>query len=281
MEPISEAVKIVSAVNSSLLAPSATTNTRTSQHECRMCADTGYQGWKTPHAGYSMEECIFCECATGQRVLEYWKRKSVAKKQADMEKLFVGACIPAHFRSFTLDSIRQRAVNEPDKKAAIDAVEQWITAGYVEDPATKRYKSGLILAGDYGRGKTGTLTPAIRHSLEQGKSGLWIEVTDFVGVIQSGYRDGTSLERLEAAQKVDVILLDDLGDKSRDGAETDDRRRIIYQLVNYRHNNGLPMLITTNLNGQQMAAQFGGRTVERIMESCAWVSMGGRNLRRE
>ena len=217
-----------------------------------------------------MEECIFCECATGQRVLEYWKRKSVAKKQADMEKLFVGACIPAHFRSFTLDSIRQRAVNEPEKKAAIDAVEQWITAGYVEDPATKRYKSGLVLAGDYGR-----------HSLEQGKSGLWIEVTDFVGAIQSGYRDGTSLERLEAAQKVDVILLDDLGDKSLDGAETYDRRRIIYQLVNYRHNNGLPMLITTNLNGQQMAAQFGGRTVERIMESCAWVSMGGRNLRRE
>ena len=61
--------------------------------------------------------------------------------------------------------------------------------------------------------------------------------------------------------------------------ETDDRRRIIYQLINYRHNHDLPMLITTNLNGQQLADQFGGRTVERIIESCAWVKMEGQNLR--
>lgn len=228
-----------------------------------------------------MNDCTFCECETGQRVLEYWQRKTTAKKQVDLERLFVGACIPNHFRSFTLDSIKERSFNEPDKQAAIAAVEQWIADGYATDPHTKRYKPGLIIAGDYGRGKTGTITPALRHSLEQGKSGLWIEVTDFVTAVQAGYKDGSSVERLGAAQKVDVILLDDLGDKSRDSAETDDRRRIIYQLVNYRHNEGLPMLITTNLNGQQMAAQFGGRTIERIMESCAWVSMGGRNLRRE
>ena len=77
----------------------------------------------------------------------------------------------------------------------------------------------------------------------------------------------------------DVILLDDFGDKSRTNAESDDRRRIIYQLINYRHNNGLPMLITSNLTAAEMSMQFGQRTVERIIESCAWVKVGGDNLR--
>jgi len=167
------------------------------------------------------------------------------------------------------------------KFPAIAAVSAFITNGYATDPATQRYKPGMVLSGSYGCGKTGLLTPALQHYLSQGKSGLWIEVYDLLSEIQQGYADGDSAAKLTAAQQADVILLDDLGDPERDKPETDDRRKLIYQLINYRHNRGLTMLITTNCSQPQLEQQFGKRTVERIIESCAWITMSGRNLRRE
>ena len=76
-----------------------------------------------------------------------------------------------------------------------------------------------------------------------------------------------------------------MGDASRNDrvtgfAETADRQRILYQLVNHRHNHRLPLLITSNLAPGQFAKQFGMRTFERVAESCAVVALGGRNLRR-
>ncbi len=212
-------------------------------------------------------------------MLDYWRVQDTKRRQKQLDTIFANAGIPAHFRSFTIESMEERCAKDSGKKEAIAAVKSYIENGYLKDADSNRYKNGLILSGDFGRGKTGLLTPVLRSMVENGKSGLWIETYDFLSDIQGGYEDGSSLKRLEAAQRSDVILLDDFGDKSRQGAESDDRRRIIYQLINYRHNAGLPMLITTNLTGAELSIQFGQRTVERIIESCAWIKVSGENLR--
>lgn len=232
-------------------------------------------------AGYALAECEFCACKAGKAAYVFWQRKEAEVHQRRLNQLFAGAGIPAHFRDLTVETMIERAGNDPAKATAIDTVIQFVNGGVVLDPVTSRYKGGIILQGEFGCGKTGLLTPALRHVISQGKSGLWVEVYDFISAVQQGYTDGDSNAKLEAAQKADLILLDDLGDVERTRPETDDRRRIVYQLINYRHNNGLPMLITTNCEAPQLAMQLGPRTVERIFESCAWVGMGGRNLRME
>jgi DNA replication protein DnaC len=250
-------------------------------YNCDLCADQGYRGWKTPFAGYPLSQCQFCECERGGAARAFWQQKEREAAQLELNRLFVSAGIPAHFRDMTIDSLIERAGRDPGKTSAIDAVIQFKNSGYVLDQATKKYKSGIVLSGSFGCGKTGLLTPALRNAIEGGKSGLWVEVYDLIIAIQQGYSDGDSAAKLTAAQTADVVLLDDLGDVARDREETEDRRRIVYQLINYRHNHALPMLITTNCNGAQLAKQFGARTVERIFESCAWVSMGGQNLRKD
>jgi DNA replication protein DnaC len=213
--------------------------------------------------------------------LLYWQRKETEASQRRIDRLFASTGVPVHFRDFTLDSLLSRVGHDPEKRTAIDAVRQFVDNGVVLDPITQRYKAGIVLSGKFGCGKTGLLTPALRAVVAQGKSGLWVEVYDFLGAVQQGYDDGDSNAKLSAAQSADVILLDDLGDVERSRPETDDRRRILYQLINYRHNNALPMLITTNCDGEKLANQLGMRTMERIFESCAWIEMGGRNLRME
>lgn len=230
---------------------------------------------------YPMNQCELCDCPIGKSVLLNYQRKEAEAQQRRLAKLFVGAGIPAHFRDFTLDTMIARAGTDPEKAEAIAAVRQFIADGLVLDPYANQYKAGIVVSGTFGCGKTGLLTPVLRHLVSQGKSGLWVEVYDLISAIQQGYSDGDSNAKLTAAQRSDVILLDDLGDVTRNREETEDRRRIVYQIINYRHNNALPMLITTNCDAMQLSLQFGARTVERIVESCVWVPMGGRNLRTE
>jgi DNA replication protein DnaC len=248
------------------------------------CGGVGIHGWKTPIAGYPLSECKFCSCEKGQAIIASYRALEAKRHQHKLQSMFVNAGIPLHFRDFTVATLMDRAKKDRDKQPAIAAALELMDKGYLLDEKTTRYKFGLVLSGDFGRGKTGLLSPVLRHFIEQGKSGLWIEVYDFFTEVQKGYSTGDSVEKLEAAQRADVVLLDDLGDKARKQdafAETDDRRRILYQLVNHRHNHGLPMLITTNLTGPELGLQFGNRTLERILESCAWVNMGGKNLRLE
>lgn len=230
-------------------------------------------------AGYPIAQCDVCDCANGQAVRRLWAVENADRQQKRLNQLFSGAGIPAHFRGFTLDTMIERAGRDPGKQAAIEAVIAFVNGGVVLDRASKRYKPGIILSGSFGVGKTGILTPALNRLVADGKSGLWVEVYDFLSTVQAGYASGDSDAKLTAAQTADVILLDDLGDVDRNAEETADRRRIIYQLINHRHNESLPMLITTNCNAPQLAQQFGARTLERIMESCAWVTMAGANLR--
>lgn len=201
-----------------------------------------------------------------------------------LSELFDRAGVPLHFRDFTLESLLALAGRDPAKRAAFDAAVQLIEHGFIHQRG--QHRRGLILFGPYGAGKTGLLTPILRHWIDQGRAGLWIEFYDFTDAIQSGYNTGASLQALEAAQQSDWLLLDDLGDLGRADrttgfAETTDKCRILYQLINYRHNHLLPTLVSTNLTPPQLAEQFGDRTMERLLESCAIVQMAGANLRQK
>lgn len=246
---------------------------------CR-CLGTGLLGWKQP-LNYPLSEVTFCECRHGIKALEFWKQAERNAQQESIERLFASSGIPENFRSFTIDSLAARVGNDPGKAQAIAAARLFSEQGFVEDPASKRYKTGLIFSGACGMAKTGLLTPVLNSFIARGKSALWIEVYDLISEIQDGYSTGESNKRLEAARTADVILLDDLGDADREATETDDRRRIIFQIINHRYNGGLPTLITTNLNGKQLTHQFGARVFERIIESCLWVKVAGKNLRME
>lgn len=257
--------------------------------KCQWCGNAGYRTWKQPW-NYPLSEVQFCECSYGEAALAFWEAKNKAAKQEKLRSLFAGAGVPAHYRDLTLETLRGRIQGEPEKMEALATVEEFIEKGFATDKRTGRYKFSLLLSGNFGIGKTGMLTPVLQAYLERSKVGLWIEAKEFVKEVQAGYSDGDSEAKLDAAKRADIILLDDLGDKNIVGrvdrdknplTETVDRIDILYRLINHRHNHELPMLITTNLSGVELAQQIGERVFNRIIESCAWVKMAGRNLRME
>lgn len=262
--------------------PTPTTNFLDSSRpdtECKTCWDTGYHGWKTPHS-YPLAQVRFCDCHKGESTRAYWERRSAALRVNTIERLFKSASIPTRFADLTVGTLAR--LDDPAKAQAIEACKELIQHGSITQRGSPR--DSLLLSGPFGVGKTGLLTAVLAHFLEHGHAGLWIEYYDLVLEIQQGYSDNTSHSRLDAARNADWLLLDDVGDlERRDGnsirLETDDRRKILYTILNHRHNNRLPTLITTNLNPGQLSQQFGERVTQRIMESFCVIGIAGKNLR--
>ncbi len=241
---------------------------------CVFCGGLGIVGWKTPRH-YPANEVQFCECEAGQRYKAAEHQALTEKKQQRLAATFSHAGIPAHFHGLTIDTLAELAGDDPGKAKAIEAARSMVETGYYVG------KPGIYLFGEYGCGKTGVLTPVLRHYLDKGHSGLWMEFYDFTEEIQSKYGKGDEASQaMDEVRSVEWLLMDDVGDVARNGAETDDKRKLLYQIVNHRHNHVRPMLITSNLSPDKFAAQFGTRTLERIIESCAVVRIAGRNLRR-
>jgi DNA replication protein DnaC len=247
---------------------------------CVRCGDLGVIGWKTPY-NYPIAEVQFCDCIVGQQVEATARRNASARQQRRLEETFARAGIPAHFQGLTIETLTGLAGRDPEKTDALAAARSMVETGYANG------KPGVFLFGEYGAGKTGALSPVLRHYLDRGHTALWLEFYDFVDEIQSKYGAGGDAAdaAMQIARNVDWLLLDDVGDLHRADratgfAETADRQRLLYQLVNYRHNHVKPMLITSNLPPDKFVQQFGPRTFERIAESCAVTRIGGRNLRR-
>lgn len=256
--------------------PRPVTSYQSSTAKCSACGDLGVLGWKTPRH-YPLAEVEFCACPHGVAALDAAKRADAAKRQRQLDAMFAAAGIPQHFRGMTVDSLYQAAGSDPDKRDGITAARELVETGFT------RGKNGLYVFGPYGVGKTGVVTPILRNYVDNGLTGLWIEFYDFTDEVQSRYRSNaeeTAQAAVKQAQEVDMLLLDDVGNP-KSGEETQDRSKILYQVVNARHNHARPMLITSNLTPDEFVKQFGARTWERISESCRVIRMGGRNLRHD
>jgi DNA replication protein DnaC len=84
---------------------------------------------------------------------------------------------------------------------------------------------------------------------------------------------------IQAAQKVPVLFIDDLGDPDKRRLESDDKRDILFRILNHRLQDWAPTFITTNLNGLGISKQFGERIASRLVELCEWCKVGGADLR--
>jgi DNA replication protein DnaC len=219
----------------------------------------------------------YCTCSKGQELQQRDEAQRAAARQKKLNRMFGESGIPKKFQGMTIDSLIQLVGKDKDKRAALVAAQELYQTGETGG------KKGLFLFGSFGVGKTGLLTPILVKALAEGKSGLWIEFYDFTDTVQSSYArsaDTTADDLIRTAVEADVILLDDVGNPNGD-RETPDRSKILYRVINGRHNAELPMLISSNLGPEEFANQLGTRTLDRIADSCRIVQMSGRNLRHD
>jgi len=132
----------------------------------------------------------------------------------------------------------------------------------------------LILSGDYGTGKTHLAVAALRIF----GTGWLVKQASLLRALRDTYADKSAFDPIERAQGARLFVLDDAG-LSGGGK---DELPMLHEILDYRHGERLPTIITSNLPFDNLAGVLGDRMGDRLRESCFRVlTFTGSSHRRE
>lgn len=139
----------------------------------------------------------------------------------------------------------------------------------------KNDKNGIVLSGEVGIGKT-HLAAAIANELIDKHTvavcfGSIVDMLDKIRCEIALHKDTTKYNM----KKMPVLIIDDLGKEKR--SEWTDQ--IMFEIINHRYEQRLPVIITTNLEPQELLQRYDKSISSRLIEMCKFVQMTGTDRR--
>lgn len=119
----------------------------------------------------------------------------------------------------------------------------------------------LVLAGVNGCGKTHLAAAIANYRLAQGKPVFFVVVPDLLDHLRSTFNPESKISYDKFSEKLKeapLLILDDFGEQSA----TPWAQEKLYQLINYRYNARLPMVVTTCLSLDEIETRISSRMVD-------------------
>lgn len=163
--------------------------------------------------------------------------------------------------------------NESQKQALIKANE------YVDTFDKKR---GLLLQGKPGLGKSHLAASIVKEIISRKNTGIFISLPRLMTELKATYNKQSNLKEIDiltALQKVDLLVLDDLGveiDGKKDEAAAFARGKV-YEVIDSRI--GMATIYTTNFTGKKLFEMYGERDFSRMVQHCMTLKLEGENYR--
>ncbi len=118
----------------------------------------------------------------------------------------------------------------------------------------------LLLRGGYGCGKTHLAAAIANFAVEMGVPTLFLTVPDLLDMLRFSYdsADTTFEERFNEIRNASLLILDDFGTQNA----TNWAQEKLFQILNYRYINKLPLVVTTNLAIDEIEARVRSRLAD-------------------
>lgn len=212
-------------------------------YKCEVCKDIGY---------IVIEQVAYpCKCTKSNNRLPEKLSKTLLE-------------------NFNLEFYPRKAINpEKSKDTYYDKAFKLLqdVKVFVNDiESGEKYVKGLFITGPIGSGKT-HLVSAIYNQLK--KADLDVEFYVVPDLLEQGkadmFNENGSRDVFARAKKAKVLILDDLGAHNY----TPWIINQLYSLINFRLNNMLTTIITTNLKLEDIDIRLDERIASRILELCS------------
>jgi DNA replication protein DnaC len=119
----------------------------------------------------------------------------------------------------------------------------------------------LLLRGGYGCGKTHLAASIANFAVDMGVPTLFLTVPDLLDMLRFSYDsdDITFEQRFNEIRNASLLVLDDFGTQNATGWAQEK----LFQIINYRYINKLPLVVTTNLSLDEIDARVRSRLSDR------------------
>lgn len=134
----------------------------------------------------------------------------------------------------------------------------------------------LVLFGGYGCGKTHLAAAIANFAVSMGVPTLFITVPDLLDTLRFAYNDpeATFEQRFEQIRTARLLVLDDFGTQNA----TPWAQEKLFQIINYRYINRLPLVVTSNLDLRDIEGRIRSRLEDP--ELCSLVPILAPDYRR-
>lgn len=188
-----------------------------SQFKCELCKDVGYIIKMQPNAQPLMTPC---KCMELEKVKRLWKNSGINAEVLDKT-----------FSNFEEWSSKSKEM----KNLAIKYYRSFVAI-------RGRRRNSILLCGNPGSGKTHIALALANNFLKKDIKVVYMSYRDVITNIKQNMIDMEYYKKtLSKYQTCDILLLDDLYKGKVNGTDIN----IIFELINYRYLNNLPMIVST------------------------------------
>ncbi|AHF09902.1 ATP-binding protein [Dehalobacter restrictus] len=215
---------------------------------CPLCGDRGIV--------LNGDTAAPCSCMEKKRIENSFKYARLSRELMN-----------CRFEKFSLEYYRN-ANTQQDQEDYLNAQKALRAAReFVKNVRTNPHEVGLLFTGSVGSGKTFLAASIANEILENNHKLLFLIVPDLLDELRATFSnksENTEYDLLDIARTVPILILDDLGAHNY----TEWSRNRIYSILNYRMNEQLPTVITTNLDFDEIDHYLGERTCSRLLQMC-------------
>ena len=214
-----------------------------------------YNCLKCKDCGWIIEGDIATKCSCQKEKEADVKSLGIPRLRNMVFSKFDKKLYPVHLKTPTSGRTYRQAAEE----ARLEAYE------FTTSIARGINRPGLIFEGEVGSGKTFLAAAIANELLKKGIDVEFVVVPELLDNLRQNFsresnNNSSIIERTQTAQ---VLVLDDLGAHNY----SDWVQNTLFNIVNYRLNHQLPIIVTTNLNITDLRTEIGDRIASRLFES--------------
>jgi DNA replication protein DnaC len=248
-ERIDETLKRIAAATSKVNSPTSSSTEENRQPnqtdflgdpECPHCGGLGYLRADVPVGDPDFGKIQTCTCRQAQVSQQVHRRLFSLSNLDELQHLTFENFQPRGLigvREYQADSI-ELANNQAQRFA--ETMQGW-----------------LFIEGPFGSGKTHLAAAVANYAVDLGVPTLFLTVPDLLDALRFSYEDPESTfeQRFEEIRNITLLVLDDFGTQNA----TSWAQEKLFQIVNYRYTNRLPMVVTTNLALEEIEGRISSR----------------------